>query len=45
LESKFISGHSLYLFTDEPTGALDTINGEVVMKMLKEAKSDRNIEE
>ena len=26
-----------YLFADEPTGALDTTNGEVVMNMLKDA--------
>jgi ABC-type lipoprotein export system ATPase subunit len=30
-----------YLFADEPTGALDTVNGEVVMKMLKEAHEDK----
>ena len=30
-----------YLFADEPTGALDTANGEVVMKMLKEAHLDK----
>ncbi len=30
-----------YLFADEPTGALDTTNGEVVMKMLKEAHEDK----
>lgn len=30
-----------YLFADEPTGALDTINGEVVMEMLKEAHQEK----
>lgn len=30
-----------YLFADEPTGALDTTNGEVVMNMLKEAHQDK----
>ncbi len=30
-----------YLFADEPTGALDTANGEVVMAMLKEAHSEK----
>ncbi len=30
-----------YLFADEPTGALDTVNGEVVMKMLIEAHLEK----
>lgn len=30
-----------YIFADEPTGALDTTNGELVMKMLKEAHEDK----
>lgn len=30
-----------YLFADEPTGALDTINGEVVMNMLKEVHEEK----
>jgi len=30
-----------YLFADEPTGALDTVNGEIVMNMLKEAHLEK----
>lgn len=30
-----------YVFADEPTGALDTLNGEVVMKMLKEVHEEK----
>lgn len=32
-----------YLFADEPTGALDTVNGEVVMKILKESHSEKKM--
>ncbi len=30
-----------YLFADEPTGSLDSINGEIVMKMLKEVHNTK----
>ncbi|MDR3606789.1 MAG: ABC transporter ATP-binding protein [Oligoflexia bacterium] len=30
-----------YLFADEPTGALDSINGEAVMKMLEETNREK----
>ena len=28
-----------YLFADEPTGALDSINGELVMKLIQDANA------
>jgi putative ABC transport system ATP-binding protein/lipoprotein-releasing system ATP-binding protein len=31
-----------YLFADEPTGSLDTVNGEIVMKILHETNEKDN---
>lgn len=32
-----------YLFADEPTGNLDTVNGEIVMKILQKANREQNM--
>lgn len=31
-----------YLFADEPTGSLDTVNGDKVMKIIQEANKNKN---
>ena len=31
-----------YLFADEPTGSLDTVNGDIVMRIITEANTKRN---
>jgi lipoprotein-releasing system ATP-binding protein len=35
--ARALSMNPAYLFADEPTGALDSINGEMVMKIIKDA--------
>jgi len=38
--ARALSMNPAYLFADEPTGALDSINGEMVMKIIKDASRE-----
>ena len=38
--ARALSMNPAYLFADEPTGALDSINGDMVMKIIKEANKE-----